>query len=65
LELDTYINTEGFLTEYSMSTASEDMAEVFSHLILKINKSKVDPILQKKRMFIKNNILKIDNNFKF
>ena len=65
LGLDTYINTEGFLTEYSMSTASEDMAEVFSHLILKINKSKVDPILQKKRMFIRNNILKIDNNFKF
>ena len=65
LRLDTYINTEGFLTEYSKSTASEDMAEVFSHLILKINKSKVDPILQKKRMFIKNNILKIDNNFKF
>jgi len=65
LGLDTYINTEGFLTEYSKSTASEDMAEVFSHLILKINKSKVDPILQKKRMFIRNNILKIDNNFKF
>jgi len=65
LGLDTYINTEGFLTEYSMSTASEDMAEVFSHLILKINKSKVDPILQKKIMFIRNNILKIDNNFKF
>ena len=65
LGLNTYINTEGFLTEYSMSTASEDMAEVFSHLILKINKSKVDPILQKKKEFIRNNILKIDNNFKF
>jgi hypothetical protein len=65
LGLDTYINTEGFLTEYSMSTASEDMAEVFSHLILKINKSKVDPILQKKKKIIRNNILKIDNNFKF
>ena len=65
LGLDTYINTEGFLTEYSMSTASEDMAEVFSHLILKINKSKVDPILKKKKEFIRNNILKIDNNFKF
>jgi len=65
LGLDTYINTKGFLTEYSKSTASEDMAEVFSHLIFKINKSKVDPILQKKIMFIRNNILKIDNNFKF
>jgi len=65
LGLDTYINTKGFLTEYSKSTASEDMAEVFSQLIFKINKSKVDPILQKKIMFIRNNILKIDNNFKF
>ena len=65
LGLDTYKNTEGFLTEYSKSTASEDMAEVFSHLMLKINKSKFDPILQKKITFIRNNILKIDNNFKF
>jgi hypothetical protein len=65
LGLNTYKNTNGFLTEYSQSTASEDMAEVFSHLIFKINKSKNDPILQKKKMFIKNNVLKIDNNFKF
>jgi len=65
LGLDTYKNTEGFLTEYSKSTASEDMAEVFSHLMLKIKKSKFDPILQKKITFIRNNILKIDNNFKF
>jgi len=65
LGLDTYKITEGFLTEYSKSTASEDMAEVFSHLMLKINKSKFDPILQKKITFIRNNILKIDNNFKF
>ena len=65
LGLDTYKNTEGFLTEYSKSTASEDMAEVFSHLMLRINKSKFDPILQKKITFIRNNILKIDNNFKF
>ena len=65
LGLDTYKNTEGFLTEYSKSTASEDMAEVFSHLMLKIKKSQFDPILQKKITFIRNNILKIDNNFKF
>ena len=32
LGLDTYLNTSGFFTEYSKSTASEDMAEVFSHL---------------------------------
>ena len=31
----------------------------------KIKKSKFDPILQKKITFIRNNILKIDNNFKF
>ena len=29
--LDTYSKTNGFITEYSKSTASEDMAEVFSH----------------------------------
>ena len=65
LGLSTYSNTNGFLTEYSQSTASEDMAEVFSHLIFKIHKSKNDSILQKKEMFIKNNLLKIDDNFKF
>ena len=33
LGLDTYKNTNGFFTEYSMTTPSEDMAEVYSHLI--------------------------------
>ena len=65
LGLSTYKKTEGFLTEYSKSTASEDMAEVFSHLIFNIKKSNYDPILKKKKTFIKKNILKIDNNFKF
>tara|TARA_B110000914_G_scaffold141799_1_gene124143 strand:- start:44 stop:766 length:723 start_codon:yes stop_codon:yes gene_type:complete len=65
LGLSTYNNTNGFLTEYSQSTASEDMAEVFSHLILKINKSNNDPILKKKENFLKKNLLKIDKNFKF
>ncbi|MDC0216333.1 putative zinc-binding metallopeptidase, partial [Candidatus Pelagibacter sp.] len=51
--LKTYKKTNGFLTEYSKSTASEDMAEVFSHLILKINKGENDPILKKKELFIK------------
>ena len=37
LGLDTYTNTNGFLTEYSRSTASEDMAEVFSHLMIGLN----------------------------
>jgi hypothetical protein len=65
LGLSTYKKTEGFLTEYSKSTASEDMAEVFSHLIFNIKKSNYDPILKKKKTFIRKNILKIDNNFKF
>ena len=65
LGLNTYNNTNGFFTEYSKSTASEDMAEVFSHLVFKINKSNNDSILKKKEMFIKKNLLKIDENFKF
>ena len=60
---------KGFVTEYSMSTASEDMAEVFSFLITdkkKIeNKALTDTILNKKILFIKVNILKIDENFNF
>ena len=35
LTLDTYIDTDGFLTEYSKTTPSEDMAEVFSHIMFK------------------------------
>ena len=60
---------KGFVTEYSMSTPSEDMAEVFSFII--INKEKIedkaknDPILNKKILFIKKNILKIDETFNF
>ena len=63
LGLDTYSNTRGFFTEYSQSTASEDMAEVFSHLMTGVNLSNPDPILKKKIKFIKNNLLKIDQNF--
>ena len=37
LGLDTYTKTDGFFTEYSRSTASEDMAEVFSHLMIESN----------------------------
>ena len=61
--LDTYKKTEGFFTEYSRSTASEDMAEVFSHLMVSSNINNSDPILQKKIQFIKNNLLKIDKDF--
>ncbi len=63
LGLDTYINTEGFFSEYSQSTASEDMAEVFSHLMIGKKLNNLDPILEKKIQFIKKNLLKIDQNF--
>ena len=61
--LDTYKKTEGFFTEYSRSTASEDMAEVFSHLMISSSINSSDPILEKKIQFIKNNLLKIDKDF--
>lgn len=64
LGLETYKKTNGFFTEYSQSTASEDMAEVFSHIIIK-NEIKDDLILEKKVNFIKTNLLKIDSSFKF
>ncbi len=63
LGLDTYTNTKGFFSEYSQSTASEDMAEVFSHLMIGVNLKNLDPILEKKINFIKSNLLKIDQNF--
>ena len=62
--LDTFLKTNGFITEYSRSTASEDMAEVFSHLMHGNLPEKIDPILQKKIDFIKRGISKIDENFK-
>ena len=46
--LDTYLITNGFITEYSRSTASEDMAEVFSHLMYGNLPEEIDPILEKK-----------------
>ena len=63
LGLDTYTTTKGFFSEYSQSTASEDMAEVFSHLMIGINLNNLDPILEKKINFIRSNLLKIDQNF--
>ncbi|MDC1113065.1 putative zinc-binding metallopeptidase [Candidatus Pelagibacter sp.] len=65
LGLDTYANTNGFFTEYSKTTPSEDMAEVFSHLVSKNYKISNDPILSKKIEFIKNKLREIDKNFKF
>ena len=63
LGLDTYTDTKGFFSEYSQSTASEDMAEVFSHLMMGVNLNNFDPILEKKINLIKNTIQKIDENF--
>ena len=61
--LDTYDNTKGFFSEYSKSTSSEDMAEVFSHIMIRANLKNVDPILHKKINFIRKNLLKIDPKF--
>ena len=67
--LDTYKKTNGFFTEYSKSTASEDMAEVFSHIVFSkdivTKKTSNDLILKKKVDFIKDKINIIDNNFNF
>ena len=64
--LNLYNETNGFFTEYAKSTASEDMAEVFSHLMYYRNEiDSNDPIINKKIKFIKKNISKIDNNFRF
>ena len=65
LELDTYKNTNGFFTEYSMTIPSEDMAEVYSHLITGNYKISDDKILNKKIEFIKDKLKKIDNTFVF
>jgi len=68
LGLNTYKRTDGFFTEYSKSTASEDMAEVYSHLmylnpeeISKVHNSDIG--LSKKISYIESQIKKIDNSF--
>jgi len=64
--LSMYNETKGFFTEYAKSTVSEDMAEVFSHLMFYQDKIKSgDLIIKNKILFIKKNIEKIDNSFKF
>ena len=66
LNLDLYENTDGFLTEYSKSIPSEDMAEIFSFLMIDKNiikeKIKNDRILSNKVNFIKFSLAKIDKN---
>jgi hypothetical protein len=64
--LDLLDDEGGFFTEYAKSTASEDMAEVFSHLIFYQDEiSTKDPIIKKKILFIKESILMIDDTFNF
>ena len=64
--LDLLDNDSGFFTEYAKSTASEDMAEVFSHLIFyQDGITSENPIIKKKILFIKKSILKIDGVFNF
>ena len=69
LNLDLYKKTEGFLTEYSKSIPSEDMAEVFSFLMidkaLVEDKSNDDMILKNKINFIKSSLSNVDASFKF
>tara|TARA_B100000212_G_scaffold109005_1_gene81067 strand:+ start:283 stop:1005 length:723 start_codon:yes stop_codon:yes gene_type:complete len=65
LGLDIYKNTNGFLTEYSKTIPSEDMAEVYSFLITgkeNIERiKKIDPIIFNKVEFIESKIKKINN----
>ena len=63
--LDTYNNSKGFFTEYSMSTPSEDMAEVFSHLAINADINNEDQTLLNKVNFIQRKMKLIDNEFKF
>ena len=70
ISLEKYQETNGFFTEYSRSTASEDMAEVYSHMIFLEKKEinqirKLDPILNNKISYIKNKIKEIDSSFAF
>tara|TARA_A100001015_G_scaffold253539_1_gene293806 strand:- start:1642 stop:2379 length:738 start_codon:yes stop_codon:yes gene_type:complete len=61
--------TDGFYTNYAKTSVSEDMAETFSFLVLNDEysrkKIKEDSVLKNKTNFIKENMLKIYNGFKF
>ena len=61
--------TNGFFTKYAKTNVSEDMAETFSFLVINNEyiqkKIDADTILNKKTIFIKENVLKIYENFEF
>jgi len=61
--LDTITKNKGFISEYSQSTASEDMAEVYSHIISDKIPKNIDPILEKKISYIQSQIFLIDDKF--
>jgi len=63
LGLDTITKNKGFISEYSQSTASEDMAEIYSHIITNEIPNNIDSILKKKISYIKSQILLIDDKF--
>ena len=63
LGLDTITKNKGFISEYSQSTASEDMAEVYSHIITNKIPINIDPILEKKISYIQSQIFLIDDKF--
>ena len=70
ISLEKYQITNGFFTEYSKSTALEDMAEVYSHMIFLKKKEinqirKLDSILNNKISYIEDKIKEIDNSFTF
>ena len=65
LSLDTYKNSNGFFTEYSKTIPSEDMAEVYSHLISGDYTISNDKILNKKIKYIKDKLKESDNTFVF
>ena len=68
-DLNLYKNTDGFLTEYSKTVPSEDMAEIFSFLMidkeLVEKKIKNDLILNNKVKYLEKNLKLIDDNFIF
>jgi len=61
--------TNGFFTKYAKTTVSEDMAETFSFLVINNEyvQKKIDDdlVIKNKTIFIKENVLKIYENFKF
>ena len=65
LGLDIYNNTNGFLTEYSKTIPSEDMAEVYSFIVTDKENidqiKKIDPIIFNKVEFINSKLNQINN----